>query len=414
MMDPSMHNEMRQLQLERLQSTINRAYRNVQFYQNQPTRFHPEPPVVESLDALNELPLTDRKQLAYNYPYGMFAVPLRDVVRIHTAPGSGAHPTVSGYTRHDLKMWREIVSTALVAAEVTAHDILQIALDPGLSNWARDYKDGAETIGAGVIPNTVLSLSKQVQILKDYRTSVLITTPATALQLAGYVAQIGYQPSIFSLKTIILVGEQPENRKRRLIEENLQAQTWLHYGLTEVPGPAIAFECEYHNGLHVNEDHFFPEIVPLDHTPAGAQNDGYGEMVLTTLTTRAFPLVRFRTGEQACFADERCQCGRLLRKIFGLSQRADNLVSISGVKVHRELIEFHIVKALNFLPRYRYCISHGNDGGSYLELWISVDEIFFSDEIKMLESQINAIHDRLRDDLGIPVSIRLKEKFSFK
>jgi len=413
-MDPSMHNEMRQLQLERLQSTINRAYRNVQFYQNQPTRFHPDPPVVESLDALNELPLTDRKQLARNYPYGMFAVPLRDVVRIHTAPGSGAHPTVSGYTRHDLKMWREIVSTALTAAEVTAHDILQIALDPGLANWARDYKDGAEAIGAGVIPNTVLSLSKQVQILKDYRTSVLITTPATAMQLAGYVAQIGYQPSIFSLKNIILVGEQVENEQRRLVEENLQAQTWLHYGLTEVPGPAIGFECEYHNGLHVNEDHFFPEIVRSHQGENDSQDAGYDELVLTTLTTRAFPLVRFRTGEQACFADELCQCGRPLRKIFRLSQRADNLVSISGVKVHRELIEFHIVNALNFLPRYRYCISHGNDGGGYLELWIEVDETFFSDEIKVLESQINAIDDRLREDLGIPVAIRLKEKISFK
>ncbi|MDO9262603.1 MAG: phenylacetate--CoA ligase family protein, partial [Desulfosalsimonadaceae bacterium] len=336
-----------QLQLERLQSTLNRAYRNVPFHKKRFKDMGIDISEVNRLTDLARLPFMERHHISDNYPYDLFAVPLRDIVRIHTAPGTTQKPTVSGYTPQDLSIWQTILTRALLASNITPHDILQITLNPGLANWGRDYKSGAEAIEASVIPHTPMSVEKKVMVLMDYRTSVLITTPASARQLADYVKKEDINTTAMGLKTLILVGEAVNPETRNLLEAELGVTVWTHYGLSEVPGPAIAFECETHEGLHVNEDHFLPEIVdPVsgDVLP----DDRFGELVLTTLTTRAFPLIRFKTGDRARIIRETCSCGRQLRRIEWTGERVDDLLNIDGVKVHTRQMQVAIESLLGF------------------------------------------------------------------
>ena len=410
--------ETAQFQLERLQSTLNRAYKNVLFHQNRQNidgisggieRFR-----VESIEDLATFPFMERKHLGNNYPYGLFAVPLKDIVRIHTAPGTTVNPTVSGYTRQDLQLWREMVSTALAASNVSVSDILQINLDPGLANWGRDYKDGAETIGASVIPNTSLSLEKQLMVLKDYKTSVLITTPSSISQLADYILlKENLDPKDLNLKTLILTGEPVDSEFRNLLQQNFHLTTWLHYGLSEVPGPAIAFECREHEGLHVNENHFLPEIVDPE-TGQPLPEGETGELILTTLTTRAFPLIRFKTGDRARFIKGTCKCRSPFVRIEWFNDRIDNMLNISGVKVNQELVLFQIEQALGFVPANCCFLKKRNGARNYLEVSLSVDDRLFSDEIKVLERLMKTVGNKLQEHIGVPVTIRLKEKKSFE
>ncbi len=407
--------EWSQLRLERLQTTLNRAYRNVPFHQNRQNEIarktRRDPSLIEDIREIAALPFMERKHLGEHYPYGLFAVPLRDIVRIHTAPGASLNPTVTGYTRQDLNLWREVVARALSAAGVTPHDILQISLDFGLANWGRDYKDGAEELEIGVIPNAPLSPDKQLMVLRDYKTSTLVTTPSEAGHLADLMFQAGMNPTATNLKRFILVGEPVEADFRNLLTERLHVETWVHYGLSEVPGPAIGFECAEHQGLHLNEDHFLAEIIdPV--TGRVQPEDEIGELVLTTLTTRAFPLIRFRTGDRARIIPEPCPCGRPLVRMEWLSDRTDDILTVNGVKVHRDQIQSRLARALGFSPDSRYFVTKHPGEKKYLEVWIGMEYSFFSDEIKDLEKQVDGLVETLRENLGVPVRIRLKEKAS--
>lgn len=398
-----------QLQLERLQSTLNRVYRSVPFYRNRFQAQGLDPAQIESLADITRLPLTHRRHLGEHYPYGLFAVPLRDIVRIHTAPGTTLNPTVSGYAKQDLVLWREIVARALGAAGVTPHDILQISLDPGLANWGRDYKDGAEAIEAGVIPTTPLSLEKQVMVLRDYKTSVLVTTPSSAAQLTDYLFRKGVNPGGFSLKRLILVGDPVDRAFREELESRLRVSSWLHYGLSEVPGPAIGFECREHDGLHLNEDHFLAEII--DPRGRGELPEGEaGELVLTSLTTQAFPLIRFRTGDRASLDRTPCSCGSTLARMRWFDERVDDMISLRGVKIDPGQVVPHVQRALGYAPQTCRCFKNRQDGMDWLEVWIAVNDDLFSDEIKMLQKTIREVGDSLQEGLGVPVIVRLREK----
>jgi phenylacetate-CoA ligase len=401
-----------QQQLERLQSTLNRAYRNVPFYRNRFQEQGLDPAQVESFEHLQNIPFTERLHLSDNYPYGLFAVPLRDIVRIHTAPGTTLKPTVSGYTQKDLSIWRELVARALFAAGMSANDVLQIALDPGLANWGRDYKDGAETIEASVIPLTVLPPEKQLMVLCDYKTSALITSPSAAMQLLQLMFRANLNPNALALKTMVLVGEPPDSKIQAQLTEQLHVQTWVHYGLSDVPGPALAFECGQRQGLHVNEDHFLPEIIdPVTGKtlPEGAE----GELILTTLTTRAFPLIRWRTGDRARLLTTPCSCGRTLRRLEWFPQRTDEMVVMRGVKLHHGYILQLLQRVLGFAPPFYRLLVVRHELEDYLEVWLRVDEVIFSDEIKGMENIISNLRVELVQELGVPVNIRLKEKGSF-
>ncbi len=398
-----------QLVLERLQSTLNRAYRNVAFHRQRLEADRIDPAEIQSLDDVARLPFLTRQHLSENYPYDLFAVPLRDIVRIHTAPGTASNPTVSGYTRQDIDIWQGMVATALENAGVGPDDILQISLDPGLANWGRDYKSGAEAIGASVIPNTLLSIEKQLMVMRDYRPSVLVTTPSYARQVALKMQRDDQPHTDFRLKTLILVGEPADAALRGFLEQALNVKSWQHYGLSEIPGPALAYECENHSCLHVNDEHFLPEIIdPETGEPLSAGEAG--ELVLTTLTTRAYPLIRFRTGDRARMVTEPCSCDCRLARIEWLTERTDGLVCIRGVKVHQQQVMAAVENALGFQPQDSCLFESRYDDKTFLEIWIAVEGAFFSDEIKMLELRMKTIRDWIQESTGVPVIVRLKER----
>lgn len=404
--------ERAQQQLERLQSTLNRAYKNVPFYRNQFGERGIDPLQVENLSDLYRVPFTDRRHFSEHYPYGLFAVPLRDVVRIHTAQGTSLNPIVSGYTKQDLAIRREIVARALNAAEVSGLDILQIHLDVGLTNWGREYKDGAEAIEATVIPLTILPPEKQLMILKDYRTSVLVTTPSAAAELMHLLFQANLNPNALALKTLVLVGEAPNREMLSQVRERLHVRTWVQYGLSEVPGPALAFECSARAGLHLSEDHFLAEVIDPA-TGRTVEAGEAGELVLTTLTTRAFPLIRYRTGDKVRFIGGECGCGRTLRRVEWLRERTDETVVIRGVKIHHQQIRTLLQRILGHDPqkcRFQILETRRRD---HLEVWLGVDEDLFSDEIKEMEQTSLRLGSELAMELGIPVRIQFKELGSF-
>ena len=400
--------DLAQLQLERLQSTLNRAYKNVSFYRNCLGEACEDPSAIKSLGDLAKLPLTSREDLSKNYPYGLFAVPLRDIVRIHTATGTGSNPTVSGYTNKDLGIWTEMVARALTAAGVIAEDIIQICFDPGLANWARDFKGGAEAIQASVIPMTPLEIPKQVMVMNDYKTSVLVTTPSYARQLLREITRMGINPNVLSLRRALLLGESMSARSRSSLEEALHIQIQTGYGLSEVPGPGIAYECRERQGLHINEDHFIAEIIDPEtgqQLPPGES----GELVLTTLTAKAFPLIRFKTGDRARLTVESCACTRSFARLEAMQGRADQLVVIRGIKLHPQLIHGIMSRmGQGRLPAYVGFVTRSEDL-DLLEIWVQVDEVHFSDEIKVLEHLVHRVRLELEQSLGIPARVRLVE-----
>jgi len=303
------------------------------------------------------------------------------------------------------------VATALRSSGVTPDDILQISLDPGLDTWGRDYKSGAESLGASVIPNTLLSIEKQLMVMRDYRPSVLVTTPSYARQVAVHMEHKGLDPGQFSLKKLILVGEPTDAVQRDFLETKLDVSTWQHFGLSDVPGPALAYECDNHACLHVNDDHFLPEIID-PHSGVPLPVGEIGELVLTTLTTRAYPLIRFRTGDMARILPGTCECDCRLVRIEWRPERSDRLIRIRGVKVHEEQVLASIATALGVAPP-QYCMfENSHRGKKYLEIWIAVDDALFSDEIKMLENRMKNVRDQVQEDTGVPVIVRLKERTS--
>jgi len=403
--------EKKQLQLELLQSTLNRAYRNVPFHKMRFKEMGIDISQIGDLKDLDRLPFMSRKHISENYPYNLFAVPLRDIVRIHTAPGTSQNPSVSGYTSHDLSIWRRMLARALKSAEVTPHDILQITLNPGLANWGRDYKNGAEDLEVSVIPGTPLSIEKKLMVLRDYKTSVLVTNPSSALKLGHYINQNDININTIELRTLIIVGDNIDSITRKKLQDQLNVKVWRHYGLSEVPGPAIAFECRMHEGLHVNDDYFLPEIIHPE-TGEVLNDDETGELVLTTLNTRAFPLIRFKTGDQAKIINHPCACGLSLKRIEWKGERTDNLLNIEGVKVHKN----HILQTIQSMLHQEALTAEFNiknrDGEKFLEVWIPVNDEIFSDEIKGLEALIQQAENGILDHIGVPVSIRLKERWA--
>jgi phenylacetate-CoA ligase len=404
--------EKEQLKLERLQSTLNRAYKNVPFHRNRFLANELSPQDIVSLGDLEKLPFMTRAHLGSHYPYGLFAVPLRDIVRIHTAPGTGIHPSISGYTRADLLIWKKLVARSLGAAGVTDLDIIQIHLPPGLANWGRDYKDGGETIGAGVIPNSPLSLAKTVMVLRDYKTTTLVTTLAFAGQLVEHMFSQEHNPNELNLKRIILVGEPVDREVSKNLEEHLHVDVWLNYGLSEIPGPAIAFECGSHCGLHINDDHILPEIIDPQTgmaVPAGTA----GELVLTTLSARAFPLIRFRTGDMARLIDEQCSCKSPFIKLEWLRERADNYMIISGIKVSKDQVKIDLENALEITGAKCTMEKINQSGVELLKILLVIDDQLFSDEIKNLEKHMYSTEEVLSERVGVPIKIRLIQQRSF-
>jgi phenylacetate-CoA ligase len=400
--------ELELLQLERLQSTLTRAYRQVKFYRRQFDRLDLRLDDIRTLGDLARLPCTTREDLSENYPYGLFAVPLRDIVRILSSPGTTEKPLVVGYAAPDLKLWLELLARLYVAAEVTREDILQIILPPGLANWRRDLQAGAEYLGASVIPATTLNFAKELMVMRDYKTSVLVTTPSIARHLLTVMGRMDLTATELSLKKALLVAAPLPRQVRQDIEAGFQISLASAYGITEVMGPGLAFSCKAGEGFHFSEDHFYPEIIdPASGSPAppGAE----GELVITTLSTYAFPLVRFQSGDRTSLVAAPCPCGRTLVRLGEISGRTDPIFSVGGIKVHPDQIARLLTEVLSgHTPRFNWQVAT-EEGLEVLEIDVSLDEAIFSDEVKALEGLCRRARRFLQENLGINARITLKE-----
>jgi phenylacetate-CoA ligase len=400
--------ELELLQLERLQSTLTRAYRQVKFYRHQFDRSNLRLDDIRTLGDLARLPCTSREDLSENYPYGLFAVPLRDIVRILSSPGTTDQPLVVGYASQDVKLWLELLDRVYGGAGVTREDIVQIILPPGLANWRRDLQAGAEYLGASVIPATTLNFAKELMVMRDYKTSVLVATPSIARHLLTVMGRMDLTPTELSLKKALLVAAPLPRKVRQDIAAGFQISLASAYGITEVMGPGLAFSCEAGEGFHFSEDHFYPEIIdPVSGAPAppGAE----GELVITTLSTYAFPLVRFKSGDRTSLVAEPCPCGRTLARLGEISGRTDPIFSVGGIKVHPDQIARLLTEVLGgHTPRFNWQVAT-EEGLEVLEIDVSLDEAIFSDEVKALEGLCRRARRFLQENLGINARITLKE-----
>jgi len=367
-------------QLERLQTTVNRAFRKVDFYRKKFDELGLKPDVIEELSDISKLPFTNKSDLRENYPYGMFAVPLRDIVRIHSSSGTTGKPTVVGYTRNDLENWNQLVARLMTAGGVTKDDIVHVSFTYGLFTGGFGLHYGAETIGASVIPVSSGNTQRQLTIMNDYKSTVLVSTPSYALHIAETMESMGLKKEDLNLKFALLGSEPWGDMIRNEIEERLGVSATDNYGLSELMGPGIAGECTCKSGLHINEDFFYPEIIDpitLKPLPEGE----WGELVLTTLKREGMPLLRYRTRDVTRLYRDNCPCGRTLIKMEKPQGRTDDMLIINGVNVFPSQVEEALNNVQGVSPHYMIFVRKKGALDS-LEVKVEVNEDIFFDEMK--------------------------------
>jgi phenylacetate-CoA ligase len=399
--------ELAQLQLERLQATINRVHKNVTHYRKKFNELGIIPEDIQTLSDLTKLPFTAKEDLRINYPYGMFAVPLREVVRIHSSSGTTSKPIVVGYTKNDIRIWSNLVARFMTSAGVTRDDLVQIAFSYGLFTGAFGVHYGAEAIGASVIPMGTGNTEKQIMIMQDYKTTVLVSTPSYALALAERMSLSGIDPRTLSLKFGLFGGEPWSEKMRLEIESRLSLSATDNYGLSEVIGPGVAGECRCKEGMHIYEDAFLPEIIDPQTgqvLPPGSE----GELVLTTLTKEAFPMIRYRTGDITALNYSRCDCGRTLVRMRRILKRSDDMLIIRGVNVYPSQIEEAITSVAQGEAPYQIVVERKGALDS-IEVIIEVTNKIFSLELQKQRSFLEMVKKRIGSVIGIGVSVKLVE-----
>ncbi len=329
--------ELIDLQNERLGILINHAYANVRYYRNKFDAAGLNPDDIKTLEDLKKIPFTTREDLVENYPYGMFAVPLRDVVRLQFPLGHHGNPIVIGYTREDLKIWRELVARIMIGVGINEQDIIQVSFNYGLFMGAFRFNQGAELIGAAVVPASIAPADVQIRIMRDFRSTVLVSTPSFALHIIETMRTQGIDPKELSLKIGLFGAEPWPESAREIIEEGLRIKAYDIYGVTELIEPGVSGECSEKSGLHIFENHFFPEIIdPV--TGQSLEEGKEGELVLTSLTTSAYPLIRYRTHDRTSLCSQPCACGRTLVRMSRILKRTDQMISVRGINVFPEMI----------------------------------------------------------------------------
>lgn len=406
--------ELEQLQIERLQSTLNRVYRNVAFYGSAFDTHCVNLEQIKNVRDLRGLPFTTREDLQKSYPYDMFAVPLRDIVRIHSKSGTTERPIIVGYTRNDLRNWTECVARLLTAAGITEHDVVQIAFDYSLLAGGFGFHQGAEQIGASVIPMSLTtSVEKQISIMKDFKTTALVSTPAYAVNIAAALERLQVHPERLHLRLGLFGGERWSEQLRRQIEDRLHITSTDTYGLTEIMGPGVAGECHLRQGLHINEDHFIVEVIdPKTLEPVGPGEEG--ELVFTTITKEGFPIIRYRTGDITSINTEPCACGRTFARMARVTGRTDDLILFRGVGFRPYQIEqiLHDVEGVS--PHYQIILDR-QAGEDTLEVKVEISEaIPLIDEIKTLETLRGQIIRRIKTALDLAVKVTFAEPRSLR
>lgn len=402
--------ELEQLQLERLQAVVNRVYKNVTHYRKV---FNDAGIISEDILALSDLtklPFTTKDDLRVNYPYGMFAVPLREIVRIHSSSGTTSKPIVMGYTKNDIRIWSNLAARFMTAAGVTHDDVVQITFQYGLFTGAFGLHYGAEAIGASVIPTGTGNTDRQIMIMQDYKTTALVSTSSYAITLAERIEELGIDPKSLSLKVGLFGGEPWSENMRNEIESRLFLNATDNYGISEVIGPGVAGECLCKKGMHIYEDAFIPEIIDPQTgkaLPAGSE----GELVLTTLTREAFPMIRYRTGDITRIDYAPCECGRTLARMQRISRRSDDMLIIKGVNVFPAQIEDALYSVAQGETPYQIVVDRKGET-DLLEVVVEVTGKIFSQELQKQRSFLEAIKKRIASVTGIRVDVRLVESKS--
>ena len=398
--------ELLELQNERLQIVINQAYSNVDFYRRKFDEAGLTPDDVKSLDDLKKIPFTTRKDLMENYPYGMFAVPLRDVVRLQFPLGLYGNPIVIGYTRKDLEIWRELVARIMVGIGINEHDIIQVAFNYGLFLGAIRFNQSAELIGAAVVPTSIASAEVQLRIMKDFRSTVLASTPSFALHIMETMQKKGIDPQSLSLKIGLLGAEPWSEEVQKILEESLGIKAYDIYGVMELVEPGLAGECTARAGLHIFEDHFLSEVIdPVTGNVLGAGREG--ELVLTTLTTGAYPLLRYRTSDVTALHTEPCSCGRTLARMDRVLKRVDKMISVRGINVFPEKIEEVLANIDGVGPGYSTIVSPKQGMNDQLKVYIEASSaILEGKEDRKIVLQ-ESLQLALRRAIGLRVEVEL-------
>lgn len=404
--------EIEQLQLERLQALLNRLYSEVRYYRNLLDTMELPPTELRSLSQLGRFPFTRKETLRENYPYGLFAVPLREIVRIQASSGTTGQPVVTGYTRNDIKHWTELVARTFCAAGVTKDDVVQICLDYGLFSGGLGFHYGAEEIGATVIPASTFNPQAQLEIMRHYKTTALVCVPTYVLRLLQTAKDHRVPPQELSLRTVVLTGEPWVEDVRDRIIHGFHAEALDAYGVSEVMGPGISSECEAKNGLHISEDHFIAEVV--DPATDEVLPDGeHGELVLTTITKEAFPLLRFRTGDLTILDRRPCPCGRTTARMGKVAGRVDNAVFVQGKSVLPSQVEQILQSVEGVKPRFQIVVDKSGTAEE-LRLRVEMDKRIFSDEMKVLTELKRRTERRIEEMLGVVATVFLVEPASLK
>ena len=396
------------VQLKRLQNTLERVYVTVPHYKKTFDLNGIHPSDIKGLDDIRRLPFTTKQDLRDNYPYDMFAVPMDNVVRIHASSGTTGKPIGVGYTKRDINTWSDLMARSLAAAGGTRGDIIHNAFGYGLFTGGLGAHYGAERLGASVIPASGGNTKRQVTIMQDFKPTMLTGTPSYALHLAEVAEEIGVDFNRLNFKSGIFGAEPWSEKMRRRLEDKLGLKALDIYGLSEVIGPGVSIECyEEQNGLHVFEDHFIVEII----NPDTGENLPYGEtgeLVFTSITKEAFPVIRYRTRDITSLNPEPCTCGRTHVRMAKPTGRTDDMLIIRGVNVFPSQIESVLMGTKNILPHYQLVVDR-KDNLDTLTIKVEVDDSLFSDAIKVLQTMEADIAKDIKEYLGISAMVRLVE-----
>ena len=398
--------ELNNLQLERLQATVKRVYESVPMYKKRFDEAGIKPDIIKTLDDLSKLPFTVKTDLRDNYPFGLFAVPMTDIVRLHASSGTTGKSIVVGYTKKDIDTWSELMARTLSAAGTTADDVVHNAYGYGLFTGGLGIHYGAERIGASVVPISGGNTKRQVTVMEDFGSTILACTPSYALFLAEVAEEMGAAGSL-KLKAGVFGAEPWSNNMRIELEKKLGILAIDIYGLSEIIGPGVAFECPEKDGLHVNEDHFIVEVIDPD-TGEVLPEGQKGELVFTSLTKEGFPVIRYRTRDISAVNYEKCTCGRTVARMDRVTGRTDDMLIIRGVNVFPSQIESVLMEIEGTEPHYMLVVERKGTM-DVLQVQVEVGEKFFTDEVKGMEAFERKIKREIESILNISVDVKLVE-----
>jgi len=400
--------ELRKRQAESLVRQVRNVYAHVPFYKKKMDNAGVKPEDIQSLEDIAKLPFTTKHELRDTYPYGLLAVPESHIVEVHTSSGTTGTPVVDAYTRGDIEIWAEVMARTLAMAGAGSGDVIQNAYGYGLFTGGLGVHYGARKLGANVIPISAGNTKRQLMVMKDFGTTILTCTPSYSLFLAEAADEEGIDFRKLKLKAGCLGAEPWSENMRREIEDELNIHAYDIYGLTEIIGPGVSSECEEKNGLHINEDHFYPEIIDPQSGEVLPEGEK-GELVFTTLTKEGTPVIRFRTRDITYLFRDKCSCGRTVIKMHRLLGRTDDMLIIRGVNVFPSQIEQVLMRIEETEPHYQIIVDRGKTHLDEIEVLVEVEESFFSDETRALERIREKISEEIKSELGISAHIKLVE-----